>query len=261
MECKERLVCDGAQAVYKCDDCESVQCSECLESLHGLTSIYRKHNMSRLDVPLCKGPCNPKQQAAMLCTVCKAKLCQSCDEKVHSGRRSGHERVAMDDCVSTASAESAARANETRALGVDVQTSAVKVPLNRKETATSQIQEVNDTKRREEVQQVKPPGDSPPQASDLLISFDSLTPLTAAHANSQHSTNLDLLGWDSNAVDHLTSATPAVDTAARPTVSSSSPDQRSRDCQSLLLVNEQEQLMVCNGLYASYGPLFESCAF
>ncbi|XP_063295846.1 zinc finger FYVE domain-containing protein 1 [Pelobates fuscus] len=104
LTCQENYACAGNdEALYECDECNTVQCQRCEEVLHKQERL-QNHERTRISlgyVPLCavcKGA-NPsavqnstkdaKQRAAVRCLSCKINLCAECQKNTHS---SGNKR-------------------------------------------------------------------------------------------------------------------------------------------------------------------------
>ncbi|KAM4662610.1 zinc finger FYVE domain-containing protein 1 [Discoglossus pictus] len=98
--CQENFACGGtSEAVFECDECNSVQCQQCEEGLHRQERL-QNHERTRIApgyVPYCgacKGANNStiqssnigtRQRAAIRCLSCKMNLCAECQKRTHSG--------------------------------------------------------------------------------------------------------------------------------------------------------------------------------
>uniref|UniRef100_A0A8C5PY75 Zinc finger FYVE domain-containing protein 1 n=1 Tax=Leptobrachium leishanense TaxID=445787 RepID=A0A8C5PY75_9ANUR len=98
--CQENFDCSGNdEAVYECDECNSLQCQRCEELLH---KQERRQNHERTRIPpgyvpfcsSCKGAGSvtmqgsapdARQRASVRCLTCKANLCAECQKRTHSG--------------------------------------------------------------------------------------------------------------------------------------------------------------------------------
>ena len=250
MACEEQLSCSGAPAVYRCNKCETVQCADCSEQLHNLASMYYKTHVLKPLLPPCKGPCNPKRLASMLCEDCGAKLCESCDQMIHStsGRRGGHKRSVMTgDVIPVSIALSAQQAEDRKQSEVEVKRPVAEVPLSSKGGAT-QKQERRQLEGRERSSSAHRQAGTSPDKNEVpvadLLGFESLNVTTLGTVTDpQQSTNVDLLSSNNSEDQPLTarlSETVPLRSVRRP----QEVELQSREGESMLLVNTEEQLMV-----------------
>ncbi|NP_001086271.1 zinc finger FYVE-type containing 1 S homeolog [Xenopus laevis] len=98
--CQEKFACAGnAEAVFECDECNTLQCQQCEGELHKQERL-QNHERTRIPpgfVPSCSS-CKggnassmmsstsvSRQRASVRCLNCKVDLCADCQKRTHSG--------------------------------------------------------------------------------------------------------------------------------------------------------------------------------
>ncbi|XP_053553750.1 zinc finger FYVE domain-containing protein 1 [Bombina bombina] len=92
--CQENFACGGnEEAVFECDECNSMQCQQCEEGLHKQERL-QNHERTHITpgyVPFCgackvtSGTTGNRQRASVRCLSCKINLCTECQKRTHSG--------------------------------------------------------------------------------------------------------------------------------------------------------------------------------
>lgn len=98
LTCQENFACSGNnEAVFECDECNTLQCQQCEEALHKQERL-QNHERNRIQpgyVPFCSS-CKgvntmhnstngTRQRAVVRCASCKVDLCADCQKRTHSG--------------------------------------------------------------------------------------------------------------------------------------------------------------------------------
>ncbi|XP_040188991.1 zinc finger FYVE domain-containing protein 1 isoform X1 [Rana temporaria] len=98
LTCQENFACSGNnEAVFECDECNTLQCQRCEEALHKQERL-QNHERNRIPpgyVPFCSA-CKgvntmhnstngTRQRAVVRCASCKVDLCADCQKRTHSG--------------------------------------------------------------------------------------------------------------------------------------------------------------------------------
>lgn len=111
--CQEKLCCptEHSEAVLYCEQCNSLQCVRCEDSLHNHNDVkYQFHDRRKIEQPpseqLCQISrystsiaCKEKNYADIRCEDCKLNYCFDCNELAHppNSKRKLHIRVSFKD--------------------------------------------------------------------------------------------------------------------------------------------------------------------
>ncbi len=97
--CEERFACDGdkVEAVYQCEECGTVQCSQCEIRLHQRAK-FAIHDRRRITPPpkeqICQAHCVEQNFADVTCQNCEENYCQPCYDRLHAfGKKQKHKKA------------------------------------------------------------------------------------------------------------------------------------------------------------------------
>ncbi|XP_066280144.1 zinc finger FYVE domain-containing protein 1-like isoform X1 [Branchiostoma lanceolatum] len=81
--CQEKFACTGAQAVYECEECGTMQCENCEAQLHETAKFvfHDRRRMKQGEPGRCDLWCDPHNRAVLWCEQCKVNVCAACKKK------------------------------------------------------------------------------------------------------------------------------------------------------------------------------------
>ena len=93
LSCEEKNSCqEGDRVELFCVECDTFQCGNCAALLHIPPNVAH-HERIEMEEKTCATFCrSDASQAIIYCLQCKSHMCVRCDERMHNGKRSSHER-------------------------------------------------------------------------------------------------------------------------------------------------------------------------